>query len=217
MAAPDFNPVARLYYPLSRLVFGSSQIRAQQAFAHLAGPGSRILIVGGGSGHLLGSFPASSGEASELFFVEPAPDMIAMARKKISPGRRVHFIQATVEEFLSSSGLHFDVVITAFFFDLFPQAEAEALFSLLNTRLKPGGRWLDTDFQLVTGSLWWQAPLLKMMYVFFRRVSGVQASSLPDMKSLWPDAYELRDSRTFYGGFIVARAWQKGPPGGYFP
>ncbi len=209
--APDFNSIARFYYPLSRLIFGSYQTRAQQTFVHLINPGSRILIVGGGNGHLLKSFSASYAETFEIFLVEPAPDMIAMARKKTAPSKHIHFIQTTVEQFLSSSELYFDVVITAFFFDLFPQPEADALFSRINAPLKPGGLWLYTDFQLTGASLWWQAPLLKMMYIFFRQVSGVKASSLPDMKGYWQDTYKLLDSHTFYGGFIIARAWRKNP------
>lgn len=209
--APDFNSVARFYYPLSRLIFGLSQTRAQQTFVHLINPGSRILIVGGGNGHILKSFSAPYAETFEIFFVEPAPDMIAMARKKAALSGHIHFIQTTVEQFLGSSKLYFDVVITAFFFDLFPQPEADALFLRINASLKPGGLWLYTDFQLTGGSLWWQAPLLKMMYTFFRQVSGVKASSLPDMKGYWQDTYRLMDSRTFYSGFIIARAWRKNP------
>ncbi|ODS84456.1 MAG: hypothetical protein ABS46_03500 [Cytophagaceae bacterium SCN 52-12] len=209
--APDFNPIARLYYPLSRLVFGSSQLRAQQTFVHLVGPGSRILIAGGGNGHLLRYLPESCAAASEIFFVEPAPDMMAMARKKTVPSPHIHFIQTTVEQFLGSSGPDFDVVITAFFFDLFPQHEAGSLFSLINARLRPGGLWLYTDFQLAGGSLWWQAPLLKMMYFFFRQVSEVKASFLPDMAGCWKNRYRLLAGRSFYGRFIIAQAWQKNP------
>ena len=206
---PDFNFIARLYYPLSRLVFGSSQIRAQEAFLHLVLPQNRILVVGGGNGHFLRYFGKPHTNTPEFFFIEPAPDMMTMAREEAPSSLHIHFIQTTVEQFLSSSKLNFDVVITPFFFDLFPQSKADSLFSTINANLKPGGLWLDTDFQLVSGSIWWQAVLLKMMYAFFRKISNVKASALPDMMTHWQAKYKLSDSRIFYGGFIITRVWQK--------
>ena len=207
--APDFNHIARFYYPLSRVVFGSSQEKAQQAFTPLIRPGSRILIVGGGNGQLLILLLQPSAQKHKIFLVEPAGEMIAMARKKATPSTHLHFIQTTVEQFLGSSKEHFDVVITAFFFDLFTQAEADNLFSIINNRLNPEGLWLYTDFQLKKSASWWQRPILKMMYAFFRRVSGVRASSLPDMSSHWENDYELLGIRTFYGEFIITRAWRR--------
>lgn len=205
---PDFDRIAPFYSPLSKLVFGRSQIRAQEYFIPAVSPGSRILIAGGGNGAILPALAAHlSGTDSEVFFIEPAPRMLRLARRTHCGPLRIHFIQSTTEEFLRSAELSFDAILTGFFFDLFPPEKADSLLAQLNLHLKPGGVWLHTDFRLSPGRPWWHAPLLKAMYLFFRKVSGVQASSLPEIQ--FPREFRLLEERTFYGRFIAAQLWKK--------
>jgi hypothetical protein len=74
--------------------------------------------------------------------------------------------------------------------------------------LKPGAFWLNCDFQL-TGK-WWQALLLKSMFLFFRTIDKIEASELPQIEACfnWND-YSKINERTFFGDFMVARAYRK--------
>ncbi len=210
---PDFNPIAGIYYPLSRLVFGKAQDRAQEHFIRSVHPVGRILIVGGGNGKILESLSKLPLKHAEIFFVEPAARMLRLARKTGYPVNRVHFIQNTIEQYLAGTEASFDTIITAFFFDLFPQEQADAHFQLLNSRLKPGGYWICTDFQNAAPPSWWHRPLLKIMYRFFRAVSNVQASRLPGMENNWGKNFILVQQQAFYGRLILTQLWKKQPPG----
>jgi spermidine synthase len=208
---PDFDRVAAYYYPLSRIVLGTSPQRAQEHFIGHLRSNSHILIVGGGNGHLLPPLLRSQDLVRQITFVESSMLMIEKAREKHSKEDRIVFVNSTIEEFLASSPFRFDAILTGFFFDLFPLAKATDLHQQLFTCLSPSGLWIDTDFQLTKSSPVFHKLLVKIMYAFFRQVSGVEANCLPPLETQWTHSLTLRGSESFYDGFIKTRLWQKGP------
>lgn len=209
---PDFNPVAWLYYPLSRLVFGRSLRRSQAHFLTALPADGRILMVGGGNGDILRTLLKQHGQHAEIVFVESAPRMIRMAQQKTGDQTGVHFVNLPVEQFLARSTEPFDAIVTGFFFDLFPQQKSEGMHSLLGRHLRAGGIWLDTDFCLNRHTAWWGKPLLGAMYAFFRITARVAARQLPDLQAAWNSSFGLVKEQYWCQGFIVSRVWQRQNP-----
>jgi hypothetical protein len=93
-------------------------------------------------------------------------------------------------------------------FDNFKEQTLQKVFEHIHQSLKPKGLWLNADFQL-TGK-WWQQLLLKSMFLFFRILCGIEASSLPNIEQQFEQYnYESIAGRFFYGDFIISKAYRK--------
>jgi ubiquinone/menaquinone biosynthesis C-methylase UbiE len=200
-----YSNVAWFYDSLSRVVFGKALVKSQVSLLQYIPKNSNLLIVGGGTGWILEEIAKIHPEGLTINYVEVANKMIELSRKRNIGNNRVTFINDTVENI---KGLHtFDVIITSFLFDNFLPKTATRIFTHLHNLLKPGGTWLNTDFQL-TGK-WWQTILLKSMLLFFKTLSGVESYALPDIDSEFAQyGYTAIADKTFFGGFIMARAWK---------
>ncbi len=204
----DFTNIARWYDPLSRLVFGKAQIRAQEAFIPFLPETGRVLLAGGGSGWILEAIAAQRPSGLEIVYVEASSGMLRLARKRNSGMNRVWFVAASVEDYTSREG-RFDVVITPFLFDLFAPEQARQAFLQLDEQLQPEGRWLFTDFVVTSESPRWQQGLLTSMYLFFRVTAGLRTTKLYDMSDLWAGRFEKEWEQPFYGKFIRTAVYRK--------
>jgi len=202
----NYNRTAWFYERLSKLVFGQAQVKAQEFFLDRIPPKSNILIVGGGTGQILESLTRLHPSGLEITYVEISPKMMALSRKRNTGQNHVNYITAGIEE---APFTHvFDVVITAFLFDNFPQDILDNIFLIINAQLKPGAFWLNTDFQL-TGPLW-QKLMLQSMYTFFRLFGAVKVNKLPNVKRQFEKhGYQLSAQKSFYGNFITAKIYLK--------
>jgi cyclopropane fatty-acyl-phospholipid synthase-like methyltransferase len=100
------------------------------------------------------------------------------------------------------------VIITPFLFDNFTQENLERIYTHIHQQLKPGGLWLNTDFQ-VAGK-WWHKVLLQTMYTFFKVFGAVETTSMPEILILFKQkSYRVLSQQTFYGSFITSQVWQK--------
>lgn len=202
----NYDRTTWFYEWLSKLVFGNAQIKAQEHFLHLIQPQSSILIVGGGTGHILESLAKVHPNTLHITYVEASANMIARSKKRYVGNNKVMFIQAYMEDVAPIR--YFEVVLTGFLFDNFTQPGAQHIFSVIDAHLKSGALWIDTDFQL-TGPLW-QKLMLKSMYTFFKLMRAVEVMELPDMAKLFAqNGYSMQQSKYFYGQFIGSRVYQK--------
>lgn len=204
----DFNSVARPYDFISRLVFRDALVRAQVSLLSQILPGSRILIVGGGTGWILEEISKIHATGLEIIYVESSSKMIELSKKRICKNNTVSFIAEPVENYQTKN--YFDVIITPFFFDLFKKDKIEILFSGLNDKLKKDGFWFYTDFipnkyQFKI----WQKVLLKTMYLFFGLLSKVEASELVDMDFYFAEKYSKISEGWFYGKFVRSMTYKK--------
>ncbi len=205
----NYDRTAWFYDTLANIVFGNTLIRAQQHLLPLIPPRSRILIVGGGTGRILEDIAAIHPEGLNIMYVEISPKMTAHARKRNVKANKVKFTIDAVEHVPLQP--EFDVIITSFLFDNYTEQSLPFTFGHLHTALLLGGIWLNTDFQ-VTGK-WWQPLLLKSMYRFFKLFSNIPVSVLPDVKKQFlTRGYQLVDSQTFYGNFIVTECYKNPLP-----
>lgn len=204
--AANYNKTAWFYDSLARLVFGNAIKNSQRHLLPLIPQNARILIVGGGTGQTLEDLATLQYEGLNITFVEISANMTALAQKRNVGNNKVTFMIDAVEQVTLNTD--YDVVITGFLFDNYDDADLPLTFAHIHAALKPGGLWLNTDFQL-TGK-WWQPLLLKTMYTFFRMFSPIPVQQLPDVSKVFSlYRYKGIASATFYSDFILTRAFKK--------
>jgi len=202
----NYNNSAWFYDWLCRLVFGRALMNAQVFLLKFIAPRSKILIAGGGTGWILEEIAKLHHDGLKVIYVEIAPKMMVLSQRRNIGNNQVTFINAAIEDVALPAD--FDVVITPFLFDNFTQINLEKIFGHIHAALKPGGLWLDCDFQL--NGKWWQGVLLKMMFLLFRMVCNIESSRLPDISRQFEVyAYKNIARKAFYGNFIVAEAYVK--------
>ncbi len=207
--AANYDKIASVYDPLSRLVYGKSIVRAQLFLLGHIPAGSRILIVGGGTGWILEEISRLHPAGLVIDYVENSANMIALSQKRHYGTNRVNFIFLSVEYYSTTDTYH--VFFTPFVFDNFTGQKTAPVFEHLNQMLKPGGVWLYADFVCDdnNGRLW-QKMLLKMMYLFFKITCNIETDHIVHMERYYRQAnYQLISASGFYFGFILAAAYRK--------
>ena len=125
-------------------------------------PGEHVLDVGCGTGEVAMRAKARSGPTGSVTGIDPAPEMIAVARQKAArAGLDVDYRVAAVEA-LPFADACFDVVLSSLMMhhlpaDLKPRALAE-----IRRVLKPDGRLVVVDFKQPTSRLGRLAPVWQL-------------------------------------------------------
>jgi len=204
--ASDYSNAAWFYDNLSRIVFGQTLVEAQARFLSAIPADANVLIAGGGTGKLLESIAAIHPQGITITYAEISSKMMAHARQRNAGKNQVTFVNDAVEHVAGREV--FDVVITPFLLDSLNPEIFQQVFDHMHQLLRPGGIWLNTDFQL-TGK-WWQKPLLKSMYFFFRLMGCTDTISLPQIAgSFNKRGYKALQEKAFYGDFILASVFEK--------
>ncbi|HEY9196376.1 MAG TPA: class I SAM-dependent methyltransferase, partial [Mucilaginibacter sp.] len=191
---------------LARLVYGRAIIDTQLFLINHIQPGSHILIVGGGTGWILDELSKIYTAGLTITYVEVAGDMMALSKKRNIAANKIIFINNAVENVKLPAD--FDVVLTPFLFDNFKEDTFRLVFDHINKLLKPGGLWLNCDFE--PQGKWWQSFLLNSMFVFFRLICRIEADKLPDISARFNlNAFSVINEKLFFGGFIIARVYSK--------
>ncbi|NDK54620.1 class I SAM-dependent methyltransferase [Pontibacter sp. BT213] len=209
-SAPDsgFNGVATFYDPLARLVYGPALQHAQRWLLPYIPDGATILIIGGGSGWLLQQVLLQRSPAHVLY-LEASEKMLTLAQKLNQQQTIVEYQLGTDADLQPHQ--QFDVIITPFILDLFPDERLTQLMHRLYSALARDGLWLFADFWPVQQQpLVWQKLLAKSMYLFFGILSDVKARQLPDYGAHFK-ALGLKEqqSAAFYKGFVQAKVFRK--------
>lgn len=212
-ALPDsgFDRVAAFYDPLSRLVYGRALVRAQHyALAASLPPGApHLLIIGGGTGHVLLEVLRQRPKAAVLY-LEASPQMLGKARALLvrrwpAAVGQVEFRLGTEASLTSHDA--FDAIITFFFLDLFEPQRLHRIMARLHASRKPTAPWLLADF--APARTWWQRWLLAAMYSFFRLTTGISGRMLPPFRAeLARLGLQTEHSKYFFGGMIEASVWR---------
>ncbi|WP_128543578.1 class I SAM-dependent methyltransferase [Larkinella soli] len=202
-----FDRVASFYDPLSRLVFGNAQRKAQAHWIGRIPPAADLLVFGGGSGRLLSAL-LDACSPRKVIYIDASSKMIELARRRSGSDGRVDFRTGNEDSIRPSDRV--DVILTPFVLDLFSEKRLTvSILPKLYRALSPGGLWLGTDF-VPTNHLGHSA-LLKAMYLFFRFTSHIEAHRLPDWKSLMENELGLHRERSagYFGGMIETGIWRK--------
>jgi len=139
---------ARLYdVGTTLLSFGRAAAlrRRTVGFASIA-PGERILDVGCGPGRLAILAGTVAGPTGEAYGIDPAPEMIALARRKARrAGIAVRF-EVGVIEVLPYPDDRFDVVLSSLMLHHLSDELQRRGFAEIRRVLKPAGRLVAVDF-----------------------------------------------------------------------
>ena len=206
-ALNGFNRIAPWYDSLTRLVFGKAILNSQLEFLSSVPPDSTVLILGGGTGAilplLLRRIPTGS-----ILYIEASSEMLKLAERNVPAEftTNIEFVHGTHDSL--PDGMVFDVIITNFFLDLFPDGDVGTICQQLSSRVRQHGLWLISDF--VKGDRWWHGMMLWIMYRFFRFTSGISGSRLSSWE-LHLRAVGLRAtaSKLFFHGFIKSGLYTK--------
>jgi SAM-dependent methyltransferase len=220
----NYDPIAAYYDLVHRLFYGRAEINAQVELLSFIKPGDRLLIVGGGTGWILEEIAALYRSGLAITYIESSLAMMALSRKRDCGQNQVEFVEGSVEGWMrgtaegwvEGSVVRYDCILTGFFFDNFASDQAGRIVGELAPRLVAGGFWLFTDFYYQKGrGKWWQAILLKLMYVSARLIVKVEGKELIDMEPIFKGAgFEEEWAGYYYGRFIKAIAYRKkGGPG----
>lgn len=202
----NYNNSAWFYDRLSRVIYGRALIKAQIYLLKFIPANAAILIAGGGTGWILEEIAKRHPSGLDITYVEVAPNMMALSKKRNAGSNKITFINNAIENI--SLPHNFDVIITPFLFDNFTEQTLQKVFEHIHTSLKTNGLWLNTDFQL-TGQ-WWQKALLKSMFLFFKILCNIEASKLPDIeKHFTQHGCKAISQQTFFKDFIISTAYQK--------
>lgn len=199
----NYNNIAPYYDLLSHIVFGNAMMRTHAFLVNAIPANASILVIGGGTGYILEEIAKKHHSGLRITYVDISEKMIALSRKKNAGDNEVVFINRSILDTIFDQT--FDVAITPFFFDNFSGDTSKVIFDKINAALTPGGVWLFADFLITSQSSLWQKLLLKLMYMFFRALCGIEASNLPDTTALFKKyKYGAVSSQTFYRQFISA-------------
>lgn len=207
LPAADFGPAASFYDALAGLVFGGALRRAQRATLAAglpAGPGPRVLVLGGGGGWILTEIWRHRPQA-QVLYLEVSVQMLARTRARLQkypapPGATLELRQGT--EAALRPGEQFDVIVTFFVLDCFASAALPGALARLQAARRPGAPWLVTDFRPAQRG--WRSWLLKAMYLFFGLTVGLRVRQMPP----WPAelaglGLAANWQRHFFGGAIA--------------
>ncbi len=187
MKAVNFDPLAHCYRALEVLAFGGDLERARFCLLDRLADRRSILVLGEGDGRALARLVTLAPQA-RIHCVDSSPALLARAKSRIADtpaAERVAFecADALTCEFAAGG---YDAVVTLFFLDCFPAAQADGLVKRITAALQPNSTWLFADFVLPPrGLARWRAQVwLTVLYTFFRWSTGIQTRQLPPSESL---------------------------------
>lgn len=178
MVLNQFDRIAAVYDWLAQLVFGQRLTLAQEIYLSQILPRSRVLILGGGTGKIIGALKRAQPDC-RVTFVDASQAMLQRAKERNNALAGIEFVHGTEQSI--PPGALYDVVITPFYLDMFPEDQLREVINRIGLAMDIHGKWLVTDFYSPTtiGQRW----LERIMYLFFRVTTGISAKSLPDWKA----------------------------------
>ncbi len=202
----DFDRIAPYYDLLARMVFRQCLLESQSLFLPLIPAGSKILILGGGTGRILPTLLNRNPEM--ITYLEPSEKMLALARTQVSSQSKVNFVKGSFQN-LPINELY-DIIITPFVLDIFSFPELRQCMVKLSSVLSLSGAWIFTDFHISSSTnRFWQVPLVNLMYWFFRISCNIGASRLLDFHELFAaNRLSPEASSSFLGGAIISRIYR---------
>lgn len=163
------------------MTLGHARLLRRQTVDHaLISSGDSVLDVGCGTGEvtLLAKTRAKNGK---VFGIDPAPEMIAVARKKAArKGLYIEFRVGVIES-LPFPDASMDVVTSSLMMHHLPEELKVRGLAEIYRVLKPGGRILIADFMRPTDSF------LNHLFIAFTRHRGLQ-KGIEDLEKLLKQA-----------------------------
>jgi ubiquinone/menaquinone biosynthesis C-methylase UbiE len=211
----SFDAVAPWYRALEGIAFGEALQRCRLACLNEVRSPRRALVVGEGNGRFLCELLRTHPEI-EVDCVDASERMIELARKRIEdelPDRvnQVRFLQRDITSWEPPENCY-DLLVTHFLLDCFPEVELAAIIKTLAHATKPDAFWLLADFSrpprgwaCLRAQMW-----LAAMYQFFRVTARIPATELIDPTPfLQAEGFALARQHLFRRGMLKSQLWRK--------
>lgn len=207
MRKNNYDTLAPFYDFISHSVYGQALVKAQRTVLQYVKDGQKLLIVGGGTGWILDEIEKLDKKNISVTYLEASAKMIELSRKK-KVSFPVEFVCAYAEDIDPQQT--WDVVMTPFFFDNFPEEKCLFILDKLDKLLVDNGLLLYVDFRLTKeNSKFWKKILLQTMYIFFRVLTHIETQRIVDMGSLLDKKYRKEWSQFSFHDFVFAAVYRK--------
>ena len=178
----------------------AGMLRQMTVDGALIQPGDSVLDVGCGTGEITLRAKTRAGSGS-VYGIDPAPEMIEVARKKAARKNLDIDFRVGVIEALPFPDSSLDVVTSSLMMHHLPDDLKKRGLAEIYRVLKPGGRLLIADFMRPTGSL------LNHLFIAFTRHRGLK-TGIEDLQKLLNEAgftqTKQLDGNIFVIGFVRA-------------
>jgi len=210
-----FNALSPFYDILSQLLFGRALFTSQNYFLNEIKSANSILVFGGGTGKLLLEL-IKQGPSQHLYYLDISDKMIRKSKRLISKKHpealnKITFKVGSFQDLPKSQ--FFDVVITSYVLDCFPEEKLHTVMKKLDSALLPEGKWLFTDFNVSQHSVLMKSfskLVIKTLYFTFNVICSLGVNRLPDFKLPFLQfGYTLISEKTFIKGLLVSRCYVK--------
>ncbi|MEO6752515.1 MAG: class I SAM-dependent methyltransferase [Chthoniobacteraceae bacterium] len=209
----SFDRLAPHYRWMEAVLAGRKLQRCRVAWLDEVRDCRRVLIVGVGPGRFLES-ALHEMRAAEFVCVDASAAMLDRARaaaERTGQSARVRFIHASLPEWEPECA-DFDLIVTHFFLDCFPEPTLSQVVARLAAAAKPDAHWLLADFQIpARGVARLRARVvLALAYAFFRITTRLPAKRLvaPD-DALQRSGFRLRHRRITDWGLLHSDVWTR--------
>ena len=197
---------------MERVLAGNKLQRARVRWLDHVGKPQSVLLVGEGHGRFLDECLNRFPDAA-ITVVDSTAGMLKEAQKACpsSSDRKnpVEFVHASLPSWRPPSR-EFDLIVTNFFFDCFPEDEIKSVVETLALAATPNACWLLAEFAMPPcGWMRWRAQMiLAMAYSFFRRTTKLRSRAIPRYDlALKKVGFRLSRSDAFEWGLIKAELW----------
>jgi SAM-dependent methyltransferase len=185
--------IALWYRWLEYAAFGGALRRRRVAFLFDLGIPKNVLVLGDGDGRFLQVFTALYPQA-RVDAVDSSAQMIELARFR-APAATFHLADAREFDFEKE----YDLAAAHFFFDCFEAAELSRMLARIQTR-----SWLISEFRRTS----WSSPVLRGLYLFFRTVTGLRTSVLPDHRPMLEKlGFHLEKEQKSLAALLASELW----------
>lgn len=202
------DPIARWYRIFEYLTFAGALQRRRLEYVNQTTQPRSVLILGDGDGRFTAEF-VSRNPQSAVESIDASPKMLALAKSRVSAANRIQFRTGDARA-INLLGTY-DLIVTHFFLDCFTDAELEGLVSRVSACCNPNAHWIVSEFALPSAGVKRLAAsaLIRVMYFFFRIVTGLKVTHLPDyLPILKRHGFRLARHRSAAGGLLVSQLWE---------
>jgi SAM-dependent methyltransferase len=205
--------IARWYRWFEYLAFGDALERRRREYIGEVSNATSVLILGDGDGRFTAEF-LDRNRGAFVDSVDLSAKMLALARQRVAQRkldtRRFHFRQGDARTI--ELPRKYDLIVSHFFLDCLFSRELESLVARISDAACPSMRWLVSEFRAPESGMrrWAAVVLIRGMYLFFRIVTGLKVSRIPNYAAIFAlHGFRRVRHTSAASGMLVSELWER--------